>query len=116
MFLQFPLLEFAHNTYLTVLSQTGLLGATGIGLLTALGAHRVWSAIRAGDPAGEAALLALAGAGICSAFGEVLLVPPLLAGLLLIVLAAGRRAPAAAPVRVPAPAGAPVLVPARAGR
>ena len=116
MFLQFPLLEFAHNTYLTVLSQTGLLGATGIGLLTALGAHRAWSAIRAGDPAGEAALLALAGAGICSAFGEVLLVPPLLAGLLLIVLAAGRRAPAAAPVRVPAPAGAPVLVPARAGR
>ncbi|TDU03435.1 O-antigen/teichoic acid export membrane protein [Streptomyces sp. 846.5] len=116
MFLQFPRLEFAHNTYLTVLSQTGLLGAVGIGLLTVLGTRRAWSAIRSGEPAGQAALLALAGAGICSAFGEVLLVPPLLAGLLLIVLAAGRRTPAAAPVRVPAPAGAPVLMPAPAGR
>jgi O-antigen/teichoic acid export membrane protein len=94
MFLQFPLLEFAHNTYLTVLSQTGLLGAAGVGLLIALGVRRGWSALRTEDPAartaGEAALLALVGAGVCSAFGEVLLVPPLLVGLLLIVGAAGR--------------------------
>ncbi|WP_370149082.1 O-antigen ligase family protein [Streptacidiphilus sp. EB129] len=116
MFLQFPLLEFAHNTYLTVLSQTGLLGAAGIGLLAVLGTRRAWAAVRSGEPAGEAALLALAGAGICSAFGEVLLVPPLLAGLVLIVLAAGRGAATGAPVPVAVPVQVPVRVPVLAGR
>ncbi|MBW8736003.1 MAG: O-antigen ligase family protein [Streptomyces turgidiscabies] len=87
MFLQLPLLEFAHNTYLTVLSQTGLVGAVGIGSLAVLGALRTQRAIRSGDPAGEAALLAMVGAGVCSLFGEVLLVPPLLAGLMLIIVA-----------------------------
>ncbi len=99
MLLQFPLLHFAHNTYLTVLSQTGLVGAVGIGSLVVLGVRRAWCAARSGDPAGEVALLALVGAGVCSLFGEVLLVPPLLAGLMLIVLAA-KPAPADGPVPV----------------
>ncbi|WP_354637086.1 O-antigen ligase family protein [Kitasatospora camelliae] len=98
MFLQFPLLEFAHNTYLTVLSQTGLVGAVGLGSLAVLGVRRAWGALRGGDHAGEAALLAMVGTGICSMFGEVLLVPTLLSGLVLIVLAAkpaaGGRVPA----------------------
>ncbi|WP_327686472.1 O-antigen ligase family protein [Streptomyces sp. NBC_00467] len=99
MLLQFPLLHFAHNTYLTVLSQTGLVGAAGIGTLVVLGVHRAWCAARSGDPAGEPALLAMVGAGVCSLFGEVLLVPPLLAGLMLIILAA-KPAPDSGPVPV----------------
>jgi O-antigen ligase len=99
MLLQFPLLHFAHNTYLTVLSQTGLMGAVGIGSVAVFGVRRAWHAARSGDPAGEAALMALASAGVCSLFGEVLLVPPLLAGLMLIVLAA-RPAPADEPASV----------------
>ncbi|MCF1645400.1 O-antigen ligase family protein [Streptomyces indiaensis] len=99
MLLQFPLLHFAHNTYLTVLSQTGLVGTLGIGSLVVFGLRRAWRATRTGDPAGEAALLAMVGAGVCSLFGEVLLVPPLLAGLMLIVLAT-KPAPADRPVAV----------------
>ncbi|MFF8973587.1 O-antigen ligase family protein [Streptomyces sp. NPDC014995] len=99
MLLQFPLLHFAHNTYLTVLSQTGLVGAVGIGSLVVFGVRRAWRAARSGDPSGEAALLAMVGAGVCSLFGEVLLVPPLLAGLMLIILAA-KPAPADGPVPV----------------
>ncbi|WP_159083150.1 O-antigen ligase family protein [Streptomyces sp. P3] len=100
MLLQFPLLHFAHNTYLTVLSQAGLVGAAGIGTLVVLGVRRAWCAARSGDPAGEPALLAMAGAGVCSVFGEVLLVPPLLTGLMLIILAA-KPAPDNGPVPVP---------------
>ncbi|MDQ0956283.1 O-antigen/teichoic acid export membrane protein/O-antigen ligase [Streptomyces sp. B4I13] len=85
--LQLSSLSFAHNTYLTVLSQTGLVGMVGIGSLAVFGGRRAWRAIRCGDPAGEAALLAMVGVGVCSLFGEVLLVPPLLAGLMLIILA-----------------------------
>ncbi|MET7690722.1 O-antigen ligase family protein [Streptomyces sp. NPDC005483] len=114
MFLQFPLLEFAHNTYLTVLSQTGLVGAVGIGAIVVLGVRRAWRAIRSGDPAGEAALLAMVGVGVCSVFGEILLVPPLLAGLLLIILAA-KPAPADVPRPVPAPASARASAPVPAG-
>ncbi|MEV0977933.1 O-antigen ligase family protein [Streptomyces sp. NPDC049915] len=114
MFLQFPLLEFAHNTYLTVLSQTGLVGAVGIGAIVVLGAQRAWRAIRCGDPAGEAALLAMVGAGVCSMFGEVLLVPPLLAGLVLIILAA-KPVRADVPPPVPAPASARASAPVPAG-
>lgn len=117
MFLQLPLLEFAHNTYLTVLSQTGLVGAVGVGSLAVLGVRRARRAIRSGDPAGEAALLAMIGVGICSLFGEVLLVPPLLAGLMLIILAARPGAaeaptplPPPAPPRLPAPVLASVSV------
>jgi O-antigen/teichoic acid export membrane protein/O-antigen ligase len=109
MLLQFPFLNFAHNTYLTVLSQTGLVGTVGIGSLGVFGVRWAWRAARSGDPAGEAALLAMLGAGVCSFFGEVLLLPPLLAGLTLIVLAAK---PARADVPPPPPP--PPSVPARA--
>ncbi|WP_405648098.1 O-antigen ligase family protein [Streptomyces sp. NBC_00019] len=99
MFLPLPLLDFAHNTYLTVLSQTGLVGAVGVCSLAVLGARRAWCALRSGAPAGEAALLAMVGAGVCSLFGEILMVPPLLAALMLIVLAA-KPVPADAPAQV----------------
>jgi O-antigen ligase len=94
-YLQFPLLEFAHNTFLTVLSQTGLLGAIGVGVLIVLAWRRSWSAARSGDWAGEAALLTMIGVGVCSIFGEVLLVPAILCGFLLVILAA-RATPAGA--------------------
>lgn len=87
-FLQFSLLQFAHNSYLTVLSQTGIIGAAGVASLIVLGWRRAWSAARTGDAMGEAAILSMVGVGMCSLFGEVLLVPPLLCTFLLVVLAA----------------------------
>lgn len=92
-YIQFPLLEFAHNTFLTILSQTGIVGAVGVGVLIMLAWRRSWSATRSGDWAGEAALLTMVGVGVCSIFGEVLLVPAILTGFLLVILAA-RGAPA----------------------
>lgn len=95
-YVQFPLLEFAHNTYLTVLSQTGLIGAIGVGALVTLAWRRAWSASRTGDWCGEAALLTIIGVGVCSLFGEVLLVPAILCGFILVILAA-RPVPAGNP-------------------
>ncbi len=92
-FLQFPLLQFAHNTYLTVLSQSGIIGAAGVASLIVLGWRRAWSADRTGDATGEAAILSMVGVGTCSLFGEVLLVPPLLYAFLLVILAARDRIP-----------------------
>lgn len=91
---QFNMLLYAHNTYLTILSQTGLAGALGVALLVAMGWRRAWSAARSSDGAGEAALLAMIGVGVCSIFGEVLLEPAILSGFLLVILA-----PGAEPVR-----------------
>jgi O-antigen ligase len=88
--IQFSLLDFAHNTYLTVLAETGLVGVVLVGALIAIGSHRAWVAARHGSWTGEGALLGLVGVGICSAFGEVLLVSPILASFLLTVLAADR--------------------------
>ena len=85
---QLSQLDFAHNIYLTVLAETGLAGAVLVSALIVVGWRRAWSAARSGDWAGEAALLAFVGVGICSAFGEVLLVPPILVAFLLAVLAA----------------------------
>ena len=85
---QLSQLDFAHNIYLTVLAETGLAGAVLVSALVVVGWRRAWSSARSGDWAGEAALLAFVGVGICSAFGEVLLVPPILAAFLLAVLAA----------------------------
>ncbi len=85
--IQFSQLDFAHNTYLTVLAETGLAGAVLVGALIAIALRRAWSAARSGDWAGEAALLAMAGVGVCSFFGEVLLVPPILTVFLLALLA-----------------------------
>jgi len=87
---QFSQLDFAHNTYLTVIAETGLVGAGMVAALVVLGWHRAWAAARSGDWAGEGAVLGLAGLGVCSAFGEVLLVPAILAALLLVILATHR--------------------------
>jgi O-antigen/teichoic acid export membrane protein/O-antigen ligase len=89
--IQFSQLDFAHNTYLTVLAETGLAGAVLVGVLIAIALRRAWPAARSGDWAGEAALLAMAGVGVCSFFGEVLLVPPILTVFLLAVLASRSR-------------------------
>jgi O-antigen/teichoic acid export membrane protein/O-antigen ligase len=89
--IQFPLLDFAHNTYLTVLAETGLAGALLVGALIVMGWRRAWSAARSGNWTGEAAMLAFVGVGVCGSFGEVLLVPPILAAFLLVVHAAGRE-------------------------
>ena len=86
--IQFPLLDFAHNTYLTVLAETGLVGALLVGGLMVMGWRRAWVAARSGNWTGEGAVLGLVGVGICSIFGEVLLVSPILAAFLLMVLAA----------------------------
>jgi O-antigen/teichoic acid export membrane protein/O-antigen ligase len=89
--IQFPLLDFAHNTYLTVLAETGLAGALLVGALVVMGWRKAWLATKSGDWAGEAAVLAFVGMGVCGSFGEVLFVPPILAAFLLVVLAAGRE-------------------------
>jgi O-antigen/teichoic acid export membrane protein/O-antigen ligase len=86
--IQLSQLDFAHNIYLTVLAETGIVGAAGVGALMVIGWRRAWAAARSGDWAGEGAVLAFVGIGVCSAFGEVLLVPPILVAFLLAVLAA----------------------------
>ncbi len=85
--IQFSQLDFAHNTYLTVLAETGLTGAVLVSIFIAMALRRAWPAARSGDWAGEGALLAMAGVGVCSFFGEVLLVPPILTAFLLAILA-----------------------------
>lgn len=92
---QFSSLEFAHNTYLTVLAEFGLVGALLVGALIVAGWRRTWSAMRSGDWAGEAGLLAFVGVGVCSGFGEPLFIPAFFAAFLLVILAAepGRREP-----------------------
>lgn len=89
--LQFASLDFAHNTYLTILAETGAAGAVLVGALITLGWRCAWSAARLGRKkaswTGECAVLAFAGVGTCSAFGEPLLVPAVLAGFLLPVMA-----------------------------
>jgi len=90
---QFSLLDFAHNTFLTILAETGIIGAVLVGALGVTGWRKAWRAMRAADWAGEGAVLAFIGIGVCSVFGEVLLVPAILIGFLLVVLAAdGTRA------------------------
>jgi O-antigen ligase len=76
---------YAHNLYLTVLSQGGLVGAA---LLGALIASMVRDARHADGAFRETAWLALAGAGAASAFGEPLLVTAVAVPFLLINAAA----------------------------
>jgi O-antigen/teichoic acid export membrane protein/O-antigen ligase len=83
-------LTYAHDTLLTVLSQTGLLGAALVGALIVMGWRRAWSAARIGNWAGESSVLAFIGIGVCSAFGEPLFEPAVLAVFLLVVLAPRR--------------------------
>jgi O-antigen ligase len=87
--IQFSSLGFAHNTYLTVLAETGLVGAILVGALAVAGWRMAWVAVRSGEWAGESAMLAFVGIAVCSFFGEVLLVPAVLAAFLLVVNAAG---------------------------
>jgi O-antigen ligase len=82
------LLDFPHNTFLTVIAETGLVGGAGVLALGAAGWRRSWRAMRAADWAGEGAVLAFIGVGMCSVFGEVLLVPAVFIAFLLVVLAA----------------------------
>jgi O-antigen ligase len=87
---QLSMVDFAHNTLLTVLAETGLAGGVLVLALGAAGWCRGWRAMRAADWAGEGAVLALVGIAVCSAFGEVLFVPAVLSVFLLVILAAGR--------------------------
>lgn len=80
--------DYAHNTFLTVLSQTGFIGAVLVGALVVAGWRGAWSVARAGDWVGESAILAFVGIGVCSLFGEPLLGTASLAAFMLIVLAA----------------------------
>jgi O-antigen ligase len=72
-----------------VLAETGLVGAILVGALVVAGWRTAWAALRSGEWAGESAVLAFVGIAVCSFFGEVLLVPAVLAAFLLVVNAAG---------------------------
>lgn len=86
---QLSLLDFAHNTFLSVLAETGIIGVVLVGALGVTGWRTAWRAWRAADWAGEGAVLVFIGVGVCSVFGEVLLVPAIFIGFLFVVLAAG---------------------------
>jgi O-antigen ligase len=82
------LLDFPHNTFLTVIAETGLVGGGLVLALGVAGLRRGWRAMRAADWAGEGAVLAFAGVAVCSAFGEVLLVPAVFIAFVLVIMAA----------------------------
>jgi O-antigen ligase len=86
--LNFQDFSYAHNTFLSILAETGLIGAFLVGALITMGWRRAQSTAGSDDWAGESALLALVGIGVCSIFGEPLFDPAVLAVLLLTVLAA----------------------------
>ncbi|MEH1166206.1 O-antigen ligase family protein [Micromonospora sp. CPCC 205539] len=84
-------LNHAHNTYLTVLSQTGLVGALLVGGLLFLVIRQVRRRLRAGDPTADAAVLGMVAVGACSLFGEPLLTLPVLIPFVLLLAIATRR-------------------------
>lgn len=86
--LHFQDYSYAHNTFLSILAETGLIGAFLVGALITMGWRRAQSTAGSDDWAGESALLALVGIGVCSLFGEPLFDPAVLAVLLLTLLAA----------------------------
>lgn len=88
--IDFSDLDYAHNFYLSVPAETGLLGALLVGALIVIVWRIMWSAVRSRDWIGEATLLAFVGLAVCSVFGEVLFQAAVLAAFLLIALA-GRR-------------------------
>jgi O-antigen ligase/O-antigen/teichoic acid export membrane protein len=79
--------SYAHNTFLTILSQTGLAGASLIGALVLIGWRRAWAGMRQGDWASEGAILAFTGTAVCSVFGEPLFETAFLAAFLLVISA-----------------------------
>lgn len=79
--------SYAHNTFLTILSQTGLAGASLIGALVLIGWRRAWAGMRQGDWASEGAVLAFTGTAVCSIFGEPLFETAFLAAFLLVISA-----------------------------
>ena len=80
-------LIYAHNIYLTVLSQTGLIGFFLVGALVVGGWRGAWSAMRAGDWAGESAVLAFVGIGVGAVFGDPFFQAAVLAAFMLVILA-----------------------------
>jgi O-antigen/teichoic acid export membrane protein/O-antigen ligase len=110
--LQLSALVYVHNTYLTVLAETGIIGGVMVGALIVAGWRKAWPAARSGDEAGLSAVLAFVGLGVCSMFGEPLFAPALLAAFLLVVLAAGR--PKGVPGGVAAETGTASAMPASA--
>ena len=89
--INFSDLDYAHNFYLSVPAETGLLGTIFVGGLLVILWRIMWSAAQSYDWIGEAALLAFVGLAVCSIFGEVLFQASVLAAFLLITLA-GRYA------------------------
>lgn len=79
--------SYAHNTFLTILSQTGLIGASLICSLVLIGWRGAWAGMRRGDWAGESALLAFIGTAVCSVFGEPVFETGFLAAFLLVISA-----------------------------
>jgi O-antigen ligase/O-antigen/teichoic acid export membrane protein len=79
--------SYAHNTFLTILSQTGLAGAGLIGALALIGWRHAWAGMRQGDWASEGAILAFTGTAVCSVFGEPLFETAFLAAFLLVISA-----------------------------
>ncbi|MEU8044021.1 O-antigen ligase family protein [Micromonospora echinofusca] len=86
------LLQHPHNTYLMVLAETGLIGAALVVALLVLVVRAIRHHQRVGGSwTAEAGLLALAGIGASSLFGEPLLTLPVLAPFLLALAVAVRR-------------------------
>ncbi len=85
-------LNYAHNIFLTVLSQTGLVGAVLLGTLIVVGWRAAWAVVQANDWVGESAVLAFVGIGVCSLFGDPMFATAVLAAFLLVVLAARHAA------------------------
>ena len=85
-------LDYAHNFYLSIPAETGLIGVFLVGALIVIAWRIMWSAMRSRDWIGEGSLLAFGGLVVCSIFGEVMLQAAVLAAFLLVALAGRRQA------------------------
>ncbi|MEU5908110.1 O-antigen ligase family protein [Micromonospora sp. NPDC047467] len=90
---QLDSLNHAHNTYLTVLTQTGLVGVLLVGGLLLIVIRQTRRRLRAGEPTAEAAVLGMVAIGGCSLFGEPLLTLPVLIPFVLLLAVATARQP-----------------------
>ncbi|MEU8111831.1 O-antigen ligase family protein [Micromonospora sp. NPDC048947] len=91
---QLDSLNHAHNTYLTVLAQTGLVGVLLVGGLLFIVIRQTRRRLRDGDQSAEAAVLGMAAVGGCSLFGEPLLTLPVLIPFVLLLAVATARSQA----------------------